>query len=176
MICPEIEFIWSMYQLKYSTTTIKILAVQNYLLVVLAPILERIYENLHSKLYLDDPPMGFKFFLILIAIIVTGLLWFGLLKKRSDGIHMKEYLKQQPKLEVVDNANIALNKGLLRAVLTIIFIIIFLIGSVYVFNQFLNDSNLMTYALATLSLNLLSVTIAILKSAVFILKLAIDNA
>lgn len=142
---------------------------------VLAGIIREYYSRLRPQLYLNDFSDSLKILLIIIAVLASGgLLW--ILSKTRKEPQLEVYLQQYPQPEIVENTNIGLNKALPRAILTIIFTLGFLIGCLYMFNQFLIDSNLTSYILGTIFLFLFVSVITILRSAIFIIRLALEMA
>lgn len=143
--------------------------------MVLAGIIRSNSDRFRPDLYLDEPSNGFKILLIAMAILI-GLLLFWILNRTRKKPQLEVYLQQHPQPELVKNANEGLDKALPRALLTIVFMVGFSIGSLHMFNQFLNNSNLVTYIWATALFLLFSSVTTILKSAIFILKLSIEMA
>lgn len=143
--------------------------------VVLAGGLRSYYSQVYPQLYRDDLSDGFKFLLITITILVgMGLVW--IVWRMSYEPQLDVYLEHTPQPEEVKDVNSGLNKAFYRPLISIICMVGFLIGSIYLFSQFLNNSNLMTYVLASAVFLLFLSVATIFKTAIIIIKLAIDMA
>ena len=133
----------------------------------------RVTRLWRPQLYLNDPSQVFKISLIIIVIVIGALL-LGLLVKKRYQPQFKEYLENEPDSKVVENKveiKRIRDSAQLQSLIIIFISISFLIWSVFIFNQFLDDGNLRTYIFAAILFLVFSFMSSRMDHSVFILKL-----
>jgi sterol desaturase/sphingolipid hydroxylase (fatty acid hydroxylase superfamily) len=126
-----------------------------------------------SQLYLSNPSQAFKISLVIIGIFVGILLFWWLIKKRHQP-QFKEYLKNNPRpKEVTDAGEIKkiLGKAQVQVLPAILVNIGLLIGSIWLFHQFLDNGNLATYIISITIFLAFVFTLSGIDQAIFVLKL-----
>jgi len=122
------------------------------------------------QLYLSET---FQYLLIVVGILVGFLaFWLGRKLTNKHIFHLDEYLIQYPQSKAVTNINEIIEKGSNVAALNIFLIVSGGIGSLIMFDRFLNNSNLGTYFLAVILLSMTCLFFSRIKELIFIIGLA----
>jgi len=141
--------------------------------VVLIGAFSRFIADISPGLYLDTSSQHLKVPLMLVVILI-GFIIFGLASWKSYGLQLEEYLQQLPQPKEVNNIEEVLDKGHSRALLGVFLILGFLFASIYMFNQFFNDRNLISYLWAFVWSLLFFSSSALLKGVIFAFKIAAE--
>ena len=140
--------------------------------VAFALMTRRFSDQISVLLYLNEVSQSFKILLIVVGILVGVLaFWVGRKIMYRHIFHLDEYLIQYPQSEDVSNINEIIEKGSNSAVVNLVIIVGGGIGSVMMFDSFLNNSNFGTYFWAILLIVVPSLLLSRIKELIFILGL-----
>lgn len=143
------------------------------IIVILATTITRMIANIRPDLYLNVTLQYLKFPFMLVGILI-GFLMFSLIQRIRYGLQLDKYLKQIPPPKEIHNIDAVLDKAHSTAKLTVVIALGFLLASIYMWNQFFNDGNLISYFWALIWFIYFSGFSALLKGAKFIVKLAAE--
>jgi len=138
--------------------------------IILASIISGFANQFREYLYLNEVFQNFKFLFIGFGILM-GFSISWLASKKRYIFHLDEYLMHYPQSEEVNNRREIIEKANFMAVVSLVFILGGIIGSVMIFAQFLNKSNLSTYIWAVLLLAISSFLVTGVKHFIFIFGL-----
>lgn len=139
------------------------------IVVVLVGVFSRVLTDIHLNTSLQ-----YLKILLMLASILAGFLIFSLVRKKRYGLQLDEYLQQAPQPKEIHDIDKALDKGHLSAIQTVVVTISTLFASVYMWNQFFSDGNLISYLWASIWTLIFSWFAALVKGAIFTFKLAAE--